>query len=40
MSRTASERIRGHAVVGSVRHPLVPGTACFLGYDVTHEPWA
>jgi hypothetical protein len=24
-------------VVDGQSHPLVPGTACFLGYDVTHE---
>jgi len=30
-------RGRGHVVVGGVAHPLVPGTACFLGYDVKHE---
>ncbi|MBI2218895.1 MAG: cupin domain-containing protein [Candidatus Rokubacteria bacterium] len=30
-------RGRGHVVVDGVRHPLVPGTACFLGYDVKHE---
>jgi quercetin dioxygenase-like cupin family protein len=30
-------RGRGHMVVDGVRHPLVPGTACFLGYDVKHE---
>jgi hypothetical protein len=24
-------------VVDGVSHPLVPGTACFLGYDVKHE---
>ena len=27
----------GRAVVDGVSHPLVPGTACFLGYDVKHE---
>jgi len=30
-------RGRGRVVVDSVSHPLVPGTACFLGYDVKHE---
>ena len=30
-------RGRGHVMVDGVRHPLVPGTACFLGYDVKHE---
>lgn len=30
-------RGRGRAVVDGVSHPLVPGTACFLGYDVKHE---
>ena len=24
-------------MVDGVAHPLVPGTACFLGYDVKHE---
>jgi hypothetical protein len=24
-------------VVDGQSHPLVPGTACFLGYDVKHE---
>jgi quercetin dioxygenase-like cupin family protein len=28
---------RGRVMVDGVGHPLVPGTACFLGYDVTHE---
>ena len=28
---------RGRVVVDGVSHPLVPGTACFLGYDVLHE---
>ena len=28
---------RGSVVVDGVSHPLVPGTACFLGYDVKHE---
>ena len=27
----------GRVVVDGVSHPLVPGTACFLGYDVKHE---
>jgi quercetin dioxygenase-like cupin family protein len=30
-------RGRGHVLVDGKRHELVPGTACFLGYDVTHE---
>jgi quercetin dioxygenase-like cupin family protein len=30
-------RGRGHVMVDGTRHPLVPGTACFLGYDVRHE---
>ena len=30
-------RGRGHVVVDGVDHPLVPGTACLLGYDVKHE---
>jgi quercetin dioxygenase-like cupin family protein len=30
-------RGRGHVVVDGKAHPLVPGTACFLGYDVKHE---
>lgn len=30
-------RGRGHVVVDGARHPLMPGTACFLGYDVKHE---
>src|SRR5438552_9180878 len=30
-------RGRGHVVVDGVSHPLVPGTACLLGYDVKHE---
>lgn len=30
-------RGRGCVVVDGVRHPLVPGTACFFGYDVRHE---
>jgi quercetin dioxygenase-like cupin family protein len=28
---------RGHVVVDGEKHPLVPGTACMLGYDVKHE---
>jgi len=28
---------RGRVIVDGVSHPLVPGTACFLGYDVKHE---
>lgn len=28
---------RGRVVVDGVGHALVPGTACFLGYDVKHE---
>ena len=28
---------RGRVVVDGVEHPLVPGTACFLGPDVRHE---
>ena len=27
----------GRVVVDGVSHPLVPGTACFLGHDVKHE---
>jgi len=27
----------GRVVVDGVSHPLVPGTACFLGSDVKHE---
>ena len=27
----------GRVVVDGQSHPLVPGTACFLGYDVKHE---
>jgi len=27
----------GHVLVDGVSHRLVPGTACFLGYDVRHE---
>jgi len=27
----------GRVVVDGQSHPLVPGTACFLGYDVRHE---
>jgi hypothetical protein len=30
-------RGRGRVVVDGVTHDLVPGTACFLGEDVTHE---
>jgi quercetin dioxygenase-like cupin family protein len=30
-------RGRGHVLVDGVWHPLVPGTSCFLGYDVIHE---
>jgi quercetin dioxygenase-like cupin family protein len=30
-------RGRGRVVAGGASHRLVPGTACFLGYDVTHE---
>ena len=30
-------RGRGHVVVDGASHPLVPGTACLLGYDVKHE---
>ena len=30
-------RGRGRVVVAGKSHPLVPGTACFLGYDVRHE---
>jgi quercetin dioxygenase-like cupin family protein len=30
-------RGRGRVMVDGVSHPLVPGTACFLGYDVKHE---
>ena len=30
-------RGHGHVLVDGTRHPLVPGTACFLGYDVKHE---
>ena len=30
-------RGQGRVVVDGVSHPLVPGTACFLGYDVKHE---
>jgi quercetin dioxygenase-like cupin family protein len=30
-------RGRGRVVVDGRSHPLVPGTACFLGYDVKHE---
>ena len=30
-------RGRGRVMVDGVEHRLVPGTACFLGYDVKHE---
>lgn len=30
-------RGRGHVNVDGQRHELVPGSACFLGYDVKHE---
>jgi len=30
-------RGRGHVLVDGRSHPLVPGTACFLGHDVKHE---
>jgi quercetin dioxygenase-like cupin family protein len=30
-------RGHGHVLVDGQRHELVPGTACFLGYDVKHE---
>ena len=30
-------RGRGRVIVDGAAHPLVPGTACFLGYDVKHE---
>lgn len=30
-------RGRGKVLADGVEHPLVPGTACFLGYDVKHE---
>jgi quercetin dioxygenase-like cupin family protein len=30
-------RGRGSVVVDGATHALVPGTACFLGYDVKHE---
>ena len=30
-------RGRGRVVVDGMSHPLAPGTACFLGYDVKHE---
>ena len=30
-------RGEGRMVVDGIAHPLVPGTACFLGYDVKHE---
>ena len=28
---------RGHVLADGERHPLVPGTTCFLGPDVVHE---
>jgi mannose-6-phosphate isomerase-like protein (cupin superfamily) len=30
-------RGRGRVLVNGASHPLQPGTACFLGYDVRHE---
>lgn len=30
-------RGEGRVVVEGVAHPLIPGTACFLGYGVKHE---
>ena len=30
-------RGRGRVVVDGVSHPLVPGTACFVGHGVKHE---
>ena len=30
-------RGKGRVMVDGQSHPLVPGTACFLGYDVKHE---
>ncbi|MGH6690986.1 MAG: cupin domain-containing protein [Gammaproteobacteria bacterium] len=30
-------RGRGRVMVDGESHPLVPGTACFLGHDVKHE---
>ena len=30
-------RGHGRVMVDGTKHPLVPGTACFLGYDVKHE---
>ena len=27
----------GHVLVDDIRHELVPGTSCFLGYNVKHE---
>jgi hypothetical protein len=30
-------RGRGSVIVDGVTHRLIPGTACFLGYDVKHE---
>lgn len=28
---------KGHVMVDGTRHDIVPGSACFLGYDVKHE---
>ncbi|MFL2668014.1 MAG: cupin domain-containing protein [Alphaproteobacteria bacterium] len=28
---------QGHVLVDGIRHALVPGTSCFLGYNVKHE---
>ena len=30
-------RGKGRVMVDGIAHPLVPGTTCFLGYDVKHE---
>jgi quercetin dioxygenase-like cupin family protein len=30
-------RGRGRVVIDGADHPVAPGTACFIGYDVTHE---
>jgi len=30
-------RGQGRVMVEGIAHPLIPGTACFLGYDVKHE---
>ncbi|NKB19990.1 MAG: cupin domain-containing protein [Alphaproteobacteria bacterium] len=30
-------RGKGHVLVDGARHELVPGTSCFLGYNVKHE---